>query len=172
MENLHDKNQLELVMMTNSATEVNVKVTSPGWTNPSINEQFTLASKSMKELKLSLNLRLNGNVKQKKGILISSSDEIVVYGVNKQLFTTDAFLCLPTDVISNEYYVMTFHPTSTKTQLALVGVEDDTIVSVKIGSCPECGPVTFLGTTYKTNDSFDVNLDRYYKVMVTLQVHI
>lgn len=67
------------------------------------------------------------------GVEITSAEEIAVYGLNRKAYTTDAFVALPTDILGNEYLVMSYPSNSfaeSKTQFAVVAVEDDTVITV------------------------------------------
>jgi hypothetical protein len=41
-----------------------------------------------------------------QGVRICADDEIRAYGMNRQHFTTDAYLALPTDALGREYVTM------------------------------------------------------------------
>ncbi|CAC5401261.1 unnamed protein product [Mytilus coruscus] len=142
MDNYKVDYDLELFVTTSRTTTVNVEVTSPKWTNPSVNEQFTVTAGVVKQLFIDVNLRLEGTVKESKGILVSADDEVVIYGVNKQTKSNDAFLGLPVDVLSDEYFAITYYPPYRKAQLCVVGVSDSTNVQIKLPSCSNCGKVT------------------------------
>ncbi|XP_071168590.1 uncharacterized protein [Mytilus edulis] len=161
MDNYLENFPLELFVTTSRTTTVDVQVTSPGWTNPSVNEQFSVIAGSVKQLFINLKLRLNGSVKEKKGILVTATDEIVIYGVNKQDYSNDAFLGLPIDVLAMEYYTVTYYPPYRRAQICVVGVEDSTTVSIKLSSCSNCGSVTYNGATYNKGNTLTLSLDRY-----------
>ena len=80
------------------------------------------------------------SVIEKKGIHITAQDEVAVYGLNRELATTDAFLGLPTDSLGREYINLTYKNTShllayvPGTQMLIVGTEDNTKVTIAPGS--------------------------------------
>ena len=152
---------IELFVTTSRTTTVNVNVTSPGWTNPSVKESFSVTAGDVKRVNINPGLRLKGIVKEKKGILVTADEEIVIYGVNKQSYSNDAFLGLPTDVLGTEYYTVTYYPPSRWTQICIVGVEDSTTVIIKLSNCPNCGSVEYDGTTYKKGETLTITVDRY-----------
>lgn len=39
-------------------------------------------------------------------ILIASDNDATLYAINKNIFSVDGFLALPTDLLGNEYYVV------------------------------------------------------------------
>ncbi|MGV3773231.1 MAG: GEVED domain-containing protein, partial [Verrucomicrobiales bacterium] len=74
---------------------------------------------------------------EKKGIHVTASAEVAVFGLNKVNFTTDGFLGLPSDVVGRGYLVQAFKNTQTGvpelngTQFAIVANEDATQVSIR-----------------------------------------
>ena len=42
------------------------------------------------------------------GILIRSTKEIIVYAINKERYSTGAFIAYPLDVLGTEYYVIMY----------------------------------------------------------------
>ncbi|CAC5417849.1 Adhesion G protein-coupled receptor B2,Coadhesin,Thrombospondin-1,Mucin-like protein,Hemicentin-1,Adhesion G protein-coupled receptor B3,Thrombospondin-2 [Mytilus coruscus] len=161
MDNYLTDFDLELFVTTSRTTTVNVEVTSPKWTSPSVNEQFTVTAGVVKQLFIDLTLRLEGTVKESKGIRVSADDEVVIYGVNKQWYSNDAFLGLPVDVLSDEYFAVTYYPPYRMTQLCVVGVTDSTNVQIKLPSCSNCGSVTYNGKTYSKGKTISVNMNSY-----------
>lgn len=75
----------------------------------------------------------------KQSFHITSEDEVSVYALNQAQMTSDAFLVMPTDVLGNDYYVMTYNSDSrfiannskTPSQFVVVAVEDSTFVTIK-----------------------------------------
>lgn len=59
---------------------------------------------------LPLTLRQIGSGIQNKAIRIIADGDVVVYGINKQTWSTDGFLAFPTDVIGQEYYTSHYYP--------------------------------------------------------------
>lgn len=39
-----------------------------------------------------------------KSLFITADEDVVVYGVNKEIYSADAFLALPLDVLGRKYY--------------------------------------------------------------------
>ena len=73
-------------------------------------------------------------IDRRKGIHVSAGDKaVVVYGLNYDEFTSDAFLALPCGrltVEQYEYYGMTYDYTSEESQLLFVGCEDNTTINI------------------------------------------
>ncbi len=72
------------------------------------------------------------NQVENKGIHITSQQEVTVYGLNRQPFTTDAFLALPTDILGTEYINLGYKNVDVlnATQLAIVGTVNGTSVEI------------------------------------------
>ena len=83
----------------------------------------------------------------------------MVYGVNKELYSCDAFLGLPTDVMAMEYRVVCYYPAGYQCQLMVVGIHDTTNVSVTFGSAFSSS-VSYGGSTYRSGDTLTTTIDR------------
>lgn len=81
---------------------------------------------------LPLSLRANGSgTIENKGLLLSAPDDFIVYGLNQIIFTTDAYLGLPTDIAGTEYIVPSFSNAkrSLPGELQIIAHEDGTEVT-------------------------------------------
>ena len=58
-----------------------------------------------------------------------SGVDIVVYGVNKEKFSNDAFLVYPESSLGTDHYVCTWSPSTLPTEFAVVSTSDGTVVS-------------------------------------------
>lgn len=68
--------------------------------------------------------------KSSKGIFVIGFDEIVVYGLNKEVNLNDGFLVFLVDVLSMMYYIVMYWFFIYKMELLVVGVYDSMIVMV------------------------------------------
>lgn len=68
-----------------------------------------------------------------RGIHVVASEEVSVYGLNRQQFTTDAFLGLPVNVLDTEYLVLGWGGSGSGSQLLVVATQDDTQVTFEPG---------------------------------------
>lgn len=160
MENYQARYNLEVFVTTYKATSVSVSVTSPKWSSPSVSQSFSVIVGTVKQVLFSNALRMTGSGKSSKGILITGSDEIMVYGMNKEEYSNDGFLGLPVDVLGTTYYIVTYWPSSRMTELLVVGVHDSTSVTVQFG--PNAGlNVTYSGQNYYPNDKISTTLHSY-----------
>ncbi|OWF39259.1 uncharacterized protein LOC110465261 [Mizuhopecten yessoensis] len=166
MENQGTSYNLELFVTTSRTTTVNVRLTSPRYTNPSIDESFTVIAGTVKQLTFSNNLRMTATGLDSKGLLLVADDEVVIYGVNKERYSCDAFLGLPTDVLGTEYYAITQYPPTRYTEILVVGVNDSTSVGFRLADHNDVS-VTYNGVTYRKNDWLNLTIDRFD----TFQIH-
>lgn len=161
MENIKLNMKVELFITTSSNKRVSVSVQSPKSTKPYIRSSFTISKGQVKQLFLDQNIRMSGSAKQTKGILIRATDEVVVYGINKELYSCDGFVALPTDVISNDYYVVSWYPPTYKSELLVVGAHDGTSVSVQLGSSLGSKYVSYGSKKYYKGNTIKEKLDKY-----------
>jgi hypothetical protein len=59
------------------------------------------------------NVRMIGTGLENKGILVTASDDIVVYADNKKYQSSDSFLVIPCDVLGTDYYTPSWPKGST-----------------------------------------------------------
>lgn len=85
---------------------------------------------------------------QQRGIHVVAEDPVTVYGINRAVNTTDAFLALPVDSLGTEYVNLGFQNTfalisgANGSQFLVVATEDNTQVNIAPGP-----------TTFTTSDS-------------------
>lgn len=68
--------------------------------------------------------------KSSKGIFVMGFDEIIVYGLNKEVNLNDGFLVFLVDVLSMMYYIVMYWFFIYKMELLVVGIYDSMIVMV------------------------------------------
>lgn len=92
-------------------------------------------------------------VEQDMAVHVSSDKPISVYGLNRRYQTTDTYMGLPTNVLGNEYRVMSYHLAETLAPIfTIVGVEDNTLVEIT--------PIAPTSTGRKQNTPFEVTLNK------------
>ncbi|XP_061184992.1 SCO-spondin-like [Saccostrea echinata] len=153
--------QCELFVTTARTTKVSVKVDSPKCSNPKISASFSITAGQVKQLLFNYKIRMIGSAKGSKGIWVTASDEIVIYGVNKEHYSNDGFVGLPTDVLSDEYYVVTWYPPYRQCELLVVGVEDSTKVTITLGQYMGSRYVSYNRKNYKKGNSISENLNKF-----------
>lgn len=68
--------------------------------------------------------------KSSKGIFVIGFDEIIVYGLNKEVNLNDGFLVFLVDVLSMMYYIVMYWFFIYKMELLVVSIYDSMIVMV------------------------------------------
>lgn len=58
----------------------------------------------MRKFNIPYTLREKGTTLTSKAIFITADTDVVVYAVNKEIYSADAFLALPIDVLGKKYY--------------------------------------------------------------------
>ncbi|XP_078695151.1 uncharacterized protein LOC144924079 isoform X4 [Branchiostoma floridae x Branchiostoma belcheri] len=146
--------QLELFITSASSEPTTVTITAPG---VSYTKQLVVTDAAVQVVTLPRSVMLTGHERAQKGVLVTADREIILYGVNKQRYTTDGFLGLPVDVLGNEYFVASYTPSSRNypSEFAVFGVEDGTSVSVTLK-----GAVYHDGRDYDAGSVITFTLDR------------
>ncbi|MGO8904674.1 MAG: hypothetical protein ACLQMH_03505, partial [Solirubrobacteraceae bacterium] len=68
---------------------------------------------------------------EEKGIQVTAGQPVVVYGLNDEAFTTDAYTGLPTDVIGTSYTVLAFGPgLGGNSEFSVVASQNGTTVTI------------------------------------------
>lgn len=69
---------------------------------------------------------------ENKGVHVTATDEVTVYGLNQVRYTTDAFLGLPTDILGTEYINQGYKNVNivNATQFGIVAAQDGTNVTI------------------------------------------
>jgi len=72
---------------------------------PGVNQAFTVTPGVVTQVTLPVGVQLQGGIED-KGIHVASNDPISLYGLNRYIATTDAFLALPVNALGLDYTVM------------------------------------------------------------------
>ncbi|XP_069104234.1 IgGFc-binding protein-like [Argopecten irradians] len=166
MQNRPNDADFELFITTFVDDIVNVTVSTPGIHGlGSFYRELQVSRGSTELVLVDVALRIDGTALSPTGLSVQATDEIIVYGVNRQLYTTDAFLSLPTDVLGKEYYAMTYFPTVTKSfpqypQVLVVGAFNETQVQITLPESNDFSHVTFNGTVFSGGDTLSLTMDR------------
>ena len=153
-------NKLLLFITSEQNTQGIVEVpgfeVSPGIT---FSEAFTVIANQVTTVELPTGIKnLPTNGRASLGVHLVADDEVTVYGVNLQQYTTDAFLALPVDVLSNEYIAMSydglaqFASLNLSSQVAIVSNADNTLIEIT--------PPVDAGSNL-AGQPFSITLDRF-----------
>lgn len=90
---------------------------------------------------------------QNVGIHVTAGEEVSVYGLNRQPFTTDAYLGLPVDVAGTDTRVLGYRELSgynLLSQYLVVATQNDTqVTSTAVGNCPAANVTLNAGQVYQ-----------------------
>lgn len=101
---------------------------------------------------------------ENKVVYVHADNEVVVYALNKERYSTDGFLVYPMDVSGYEYYTVSHSPTNSYSVFALASKFPNTQVSIQFPpESPEDNPirVEYGGSTYTNNDILNVTLEDF-----------
>ena len=146
----------ELIFTTLHSSDVDVTVEVPSL---SYKRSLTVSPSHSAFDSLSRDVRMSGSGKSNKGVLVTASAEVSVYGINKGLYSTDGFLALPMDTLGKEYYAISSAVNGKYCELGIVATKDNTMVHLVL---PAHGNVRieYKGKTYQQGESIAVALDR------------
>ncbi|CAH1272771.1 SELP [Branchiostoma lanceolatum] len=151
--------ELELFITSGSSDPASVTVSAPF---AGFIERLTVMDAAVQVVQLPSSLELSGNERAQKGVSITSDTEIIVYGVNKDQYSSDGFLGLPKDVLGNEYFVASYTyspPPSLPSEFGVFGTEDNTDVEITLR-----GKTQYQGVTYYAGDVFSLVLGKFEAV--------
>ncbi|XP_013383271.1 uncharacterized protein LOC106153735 isoform X14 [Lingula anatina] len=150
---------LELHVSTEKSN-VQVTVTAPKYTGTAINTTVSLNSHEVRIITIPNTLRMEGSKVENKAILVEATDDVVVYGINREPFSNDGFLALPVTALGRDYYAVTYSPPTVKTELGVVAIQDMTFLQITLPS--RAGMVAeFEGTNYTSGQVISRILNSY-----------
>ncbi|KAK3583074.1 hypothetical protein CHS0354_004019 [Potamilus streckersoni] len=156
---------LELYITTQEQRDVHVTVTTPKWSNPALNETFTIRNGEVHKVLIDDILRMIGSDLSSKAIHVTADAEVVCYGANKMSLSNDVFLGIPTDALGTEYYAVTHCDCDgifdTKSEVGIASTNDGTKVIITLPKSDPNLSVTLNNTKYGPGDSFKVTMNRY-----------
>lgn len=118
-----------LFISSETATSGTVSIPGLGY---SINFTTTPGTMTTVVLLTSHNLTVKDGI-ENKGIHITALEEVTVYGLSRYEATTDAFLCLPNNILGDSYIIPSYtgiDGTSGASQLVVVGTKNATEVTI------------------------------------------
>lgn len=157
------RKELMLFITTSSVDPVNVFISVPLMNQHYTGKNITVEKGVVREVSLPASLRVLGTVRSNNGLYITSSDEIVVFGINAADKSTDGFLGIPADVLGTQYYVPSFYSTSEsflKSAIVIVGTNDGAKLNIKIKSTHD-GNIRLEGKDYRNGDWLNTSINRY-----------
>lgn len=160
MNNRESNFELELFVTTSSNSPVDVTVTAPLFFPGKILRSTVIRRGQVEKITLTKSLSGVDVEHSNKGVLITATEEITVFGVNMQEHSTDGFVSFPTDSLGTEYILVTW---SSDGEFMIIGVTDGTIVNITLPTFLSTNlTVSYNGNSYTNGDVFTVSLDRYH----------
>lgn len=159
----HSELPLKLFITTASPIPVNVSVSAPMVTNLYHGDQFTITKGIVREISLPESLRSQETERSEKGIRIVSSKEIVVFGLNQALLSTDGFLGIPLDVLGTKYLVPSYLSTSKifyQSAILIIGTVDKSMLYIRLP--PSSGVnIRLDGKSYHSGDWINTTINKF-----------
>ena len=118
-------------------------------------ERFDLEAGGYRTTNVTTELVMNSTERSFKGIELTATSEVSVYGLSYSPFTTDGFLGIPISNLGLQYIVATPGSSLIRPNFAVIGTEDSTSVQVTLR-----GTVTFEGQSYSPGDQLNFMVDR------------
>ncbi|XP_033632894.1 sushi domain-containing protein 2-like [Asterias rubens] len=145
---------LSIVVVAFSDQQTNVTISSKHHVEGQpLYERFDLEAGGYRTTNVSIELLMDGTERSFKGIEVTATSEVSVYGFFAfSGFTTDGFLGIPVSNLGLQYIVASLYYTSS---FAVIGTEDSTSVQVTLR-----GTVTFEGQSYSPGDQLNFMVDR------------
>ncbi|XP_013398676.1 mucin-2-like [Lingula anatina] len=132
--------------------------------------ELNVTSGQVRQIFLPQNLRHFGFERASKAVWVSATDEVAVYGINKQKNSCDGFLGLPTDVLGKQYYTVSYSPAKRRCQFGIVATEDNTNINVTLGHqqhpVGSATNVAYEGVNYANGDVMHVVLNRFETIQI------
>lgn len=133
------------------------------------NMTYTLIPGEVKMINISNQLQMTGSSLTQQAIEIIGSEELVVYAMNKEEYSTDGFLALPVDSLGTEYYTVSYSPPHTNTEFGIVATEDNTTIHIQISKHFRKAPparVVFQGQAYENQETMTVVMNKFDSLQI------
>lgn len=151
------------IFVTSSKPNVSVTVSTPlysadGWDGVSV----VLNANEVQKITVPNGIKSPiGTAKGNLGVLVTATEDIVVYGVNLERFSSDAFLALPVKALGYQYYAVTYFPATTSCEIGVVATSDRTKITFTLPNFGRPVNVEYNNDTYGNGQTFEVTLNKY-----------
>ena len=133
-----------------------VNITTPLYDSSWLS-QTTVSRGNIELLYVTTDIRGEGVQLGDLGVYISASEEITVYSVNKEVYSTDAFIAYPIDSLGDDYIAATW----TKVPEIMVAAVTDATTITFTFPATYTESFSYSGISYTGGDSLSVTLDTY-----------
>ena len=125
-QNYYGGSALTLFITGDTATSGTVKIPGLGFS-----QAFTVAPGAVTSVVIPPGAEVDTNdVIENKGIHVTAQAEVTVYGLNRIVATTDAFLGLPSDILSTDYIVLGYTSVGLASEFGVVATQNATTVTI------------------------------------------
>ena len=156
METSFNDTHLSIVVVAFSDQQTTVTISSKHRVEGQpLYERFDLEAGGYRTTNVTTELVMNSTERSFKGIEVTATSEVSVYGLSYSPFTTDGFLGIPISNLGLQYIVATPGSSLIRPNFAVIGTEDSTSVQVTLR-----GTVTFEGQSYSPGDQLNFMVDR------------
>ena len=158
---------------------VRFEITAPR-SSTYLSQQLTVQNDDVKKILVPNDFRMEEAGIESKVIIVRAIDppdaDLVVIGVNRETYTVDGFLGLPTAALGTEYMAVTWAPeTQWANEFGVAAIKDNTRIKIELAGAQfdrsEFHPwkriqVEFRGRVYSDGDMIDVTLNRYDSLLI------
>lgn len=157
-----DQQGVELYIASRTTSDVSVTMDNPGGTIPSSSQTFTLPAQTVKMFSLPQEARQSTSLAN-KAIRVVADGNIIVYALNRNLYSTDGLTVFNVDQLGEEYYALAYDA-DINTQIGLIAVEDGvTTIDVRV---PAATVVQWSGVQYNAGQVLTVSLSKYQTAVI------
>ncbi|MBC7936723.1 MAG: Ig-like domain-containing protein, partial [Rhizobacter sp.] len=119
---------VELSLFVSSEVNTSGTVSIPGL---GFSVPFTVTAGNITTVVVPQTAQLDqSDVIQNNGIHVTALNEVTIYGLNRQPFTTDAFLGLPTDILGTSYINLGYTSNGLLSEFGIVATQNATTVTI------------------------------------------
>lgn len=123
---------MQLSMTTAGPSSVEVEIQTPKWaSNFSVNATVTVNPGHLTVFSISDEIQKTDSVKDYKSVLVTSTDNIILYASNLEASTGDSYIIYPVDNLGTQYVAMSYpHSRYKRSYIGCVAAYDNTNIMV------------------------------------------
>ena len=165
MENNNAASSLALFSSSIYDMDIIIDISSPRFATPPVHQTVALPTGSSVNIPIHTNLRMTSAVIESKAISVTSSEDIMLFGINHVAGSCDAFTILPEESLGNEYIAFNHWPLNYRSEISVIAIEDDTTIHMAF---PAGWPlnVNYDGILYTGGTTLSVTLQQYQTFQV------
>lgn len=125
--------------------------------------QFTIAANTVRKVTLPSSSRQESD-RDYKCVRVVSSDDVILYALNRNRFSNDGFTVFSDNQIGYDYYAVAYSPADYNTQVGIIATEPDvTTVTVTV---PSNTFIVWENSGYGADDVIIINLQQFETALV------